>query len=348
MKFEYNEAGDLVCALSRLATREDIRIRKKEMNVTGIPEIEEWVKKLESEIDPFLLSDIDLLVRKLPVTSWIMVKLIKRSPVCLSAEELIRRLNALPPEEFTALARESVSLPPNAAENREDILYFLTESTSRGVTDIDEETDLILSLLKNPAVFLERIKKLYTDFYEGYFINAIEHFHDASEEKFRWHKAAFAEDTNRYLEEVTYQNFSSVFEGYPEPYILYSYFYDFDIYISPGNGILIIGAGTDEFIKSKSFRGKADTLFSILGDKKRLEILRLISKRPWYSSELADYFKITPATMSYHLGKMAEAGFVKLKHGDQKRYYYSLNCESVKDYFDAASRDILGTEEDCE
>lgn len=344
MHIEYNESIDFICAVFRTAHRKHIRDRKKELGLEGIPQIEKWVTELEDTLNPFLLSDIDLLVRKLPVTTWNLIKLAKTPYLCTSAEEFIERLTSIRQEDFILSVKESISLKHDEEITRERILYKLTETTSDALVRPEEESEMILALLKNPGAFLERIKNLYREFYETIFSKSSNMFSEILNEKLDWHKQKLSEQPLKYLDEITRQIFSAVFDDGEEPELFLSFFYDFDIYASTCNNIMIIGAGTDEIIKSKSNRKKADLLFSVLGDNKRLELLRLIAKRPWYSSELAEHFKITPATMSYHLNKMVSAGFVKLYHGDQKRYYYTLNKESVGEYFRAAADDILGSE----
>jgi DNA-binding transcriptional ArsR family regulator len=342
---EYNESIDLICAVFRVANRKQLRGSKKELNLEGIPQIEEWVKDLESRLNPFLLSDIDLLARKIPITTWNMIKLARTPDLCPTAEDFLQRLSNLSDDQFLHNAKESVSLKDDEEFSREIILKKLTETTSNAMIEPEEESEMILSMLKNPGTFLQRIKILYNEFYDGPFKASQNQFGKLIEKKLNWHRNMLKTDATAYLDEITRQIYSSFFDEGAEPDLFLSFYYDFDFYLSSCNNIMVIGAGTDEIIESRSNRNKADILFSILGDKKRLELLRLISQRPWYSSELADYFGITPATMSYHLNKMVSTGFVKLHHGEQKRYYYTLNKESVRAYFRAASGDILGMED---
>jgi len=345
MEIINNEAADLICAVFRMANRVNMRERKKELGLEGLPQVEEWAKQLENTINPFLLSDIDLLIRKLPTTTWSMIKLSRTPRLCKSCEEFLDRLTELKAEDYLEDVREILSLKKDEPANREKIIYNLTETTSDSMLNPEEEAEMILSMLNNPEAFLERIKKMYRDFHDGPFRESQALFRDLFRKKMEWHKKSLKTDAAAYLDEITRQIYSSFFKKEAEPDLFLSVYYDFDIYVSTCNNMIVIGAGTDEIIKSRSNRNKADVLFDILGDKKRLQLLRLISQRPWYSSELAEHFGITPATMSYHLNKMVSAGFAVLQHGDQKRYYYSLNRESMREYLKAANSDILGMED---
>ncbi|MBI9107521.1 MAG: winged helix-turn-helix transcriptional regulator [Spirochaetales bacterium] len=348
MEIKHNEAADLICAVFRLANRGNLRERKKDLGLEGLPQVEEWVEELENTLNPFLLSDVDLLVRKLSITSWNMVKLTRTPQPCMTSGDFLKRLSALNVEEYLSYVREMLSLSDEEPASQEKIIYALSETTSDTMVNPEEESEMILSMLKSPGAFLERIKNMYREFHEGPFKESQKRFRKLLEEKMEWHNNALKTDSTSYLDEITRQIYSTFFKKGPEPELFLSVYYDFDLYISTHNNMIVIGAGTDEIIKSKSNRTKTDVLFNILGDKKRLELLHLTSQRPWYSSELAEHFGITPATMSYHLNKMVSAGFVKLQHGDQKRYYYSINKDSLRDYLKAAALDLLGAEDSNE
>jgi len=70
-------------------------------------------------------------------------------------------------------------------------------------------------------------------------------------------------------------------------------------------------------------------LFKALGHPARLLILNLIRSTPRHGEELATILRLKPATISHHLGKLAEAGLVKSKR-DQYYQTYSLAGDAFK------------------
>ncbi|HBT46764.1 MAG TPA: ArsR family transcriptional regulator [Peptococcaceae bacterium] len=66
-------------------------------------------------------------------------------------------------------------------------------------------------------------------------------------------------------------------------------------------------------------------IFRALGDPTRREIMRLLGQRDMTAGEIADYFNLTKATISHHLGVLKEAGLVL---GERQGQYivYSLNA----------------------
>ena len=68
-------------------------------------------------------------------------------------------------------------------------------------------------------------------------------------------------------------------------------------------------------------------LFKCLGDKTRLQILKSLAKEDMYVELLSERIGLTPATISFHLKKLEEAGAVFSR---KEQYYtvYSLNRET--------------------
>lgn len=72
---------------------------------------------------------------------------------------------------------------------------------------------------------------------------------------------------------------------------------------------------------------EAIKLFKCLADRSRLQILKSLSKEDMYVERLAERLDLTPATISFHLKKLADAGAVT---SYRSQYYtmYSL-CRNV-------------------
>jgi DNA-binding transcriptional ArsR family regulator len=69
-------------------------------------------------------------------------------------------------------------------------------------------------------------------------------------------------------------------------------------------------------------------LFEALADDTRLRILRHLSERQMYLTELAEHLKLTKATTRHHMVRMRAAGLVTL-HMRDNLSYYSLNQEML-------------------
>lgn len=65
---------------------------------------------------------------------------------------------------------------------------------------------------------------------------------------------------------------------------------------------------------------EAITLFKCLADKSRLQILKSLAMEDMYVELLAQRLDLTPATISFHLKKLAQAGAVR----SYKNQYYTM------------------------
>ena len=85
---------------------------------------------------------------------------------------------------------------------------------------------------------------------------------------------------------------------------------------------------------------EAIALFKALADKSRLQILKSLALEDMYVERLAQRLELTPATISFHMKKLEDAGAVR-SYKDQYYTMYSINREifrgSVLELIRAAS-----------
>lgn len=81
---------------------------------------------------------------------------------------------------------------------------------------------------------------------------------------------------------------------------------------------------------------QAITLFKCLADKSRIQILKSLMEKDMYVSLLSERLSLTPATVSFHLKKLMDAGAITSR---KEQYYtiYSINDE----VFNVSILDIL-------
>lgn len=89
---------------------------------------------------------------------------------------------------------------------------------------------------------------------------------------------------------------------------------------------------------------KLSTMFKMLSDETRLEILHSICKKPMYGLELAEVFSISAPTVSYHMRKLGMGGFTE-SYFDGGRTYYRANTENIKRFI-KSFEDFLSSETD--
>ena len=65
-------------------------------------------------------------------------------------------------------------------------------------------------------------------------------------------------------------------------------------------------------------------LLDLLGNENRRRILRLLSRKPCYVTEISEYLGVSPKAVIDHLRKLEEAGLVESHVDDGRRKYFSI------------------------
>ena len=65
-------------------------------------------------------------------------------------------------------------------------------------------------------------------------------------------------------------------------------------------------------------------LLDLLGNENRRRILRLLSRKPCYVTEVSEYLGVSPKAVIGHLRKLEEAGMVESHVDDGRRKYFSI------------------------
>ena len=76
------------------------------------------------------------------------------------------------------------------------------------------------------------------------------------------------------------------------------------------------------------------------GDASRLEILRLIKKKPMYNLEIAEQLGLTAATMSHHMSVLLTCGFVGVTKHESKVYYH-IESEAVRRFIKSLEKTFV-------
>jgi len=333
-----NEAVDFIFALRRFG------IRNKQINVDypSMIEIENWCKEYETKLSPFLLNDISLLVDKTILITLYLMNKIHETPNIQSAEDL---LNFLKKITATTFKEEVISkfIHYETSDLSVDKIYdiIFNDGLHPGY-DLREEAEIIYGVLLEPEGFLNRLEVTYSQFYKLVYAPSKKTFEKIENEKFLWHEKRFFDNPKSYLKNLGLNSFLKKYPNTESCTFYFSLFADNDLFSLWDSKTIVIGGATDSRIIQQSAKTKSDLFFSCLGDAKRLEIMRLTAQRPWYSTELATYFNLKPATLSYHLNKLVEADLLNMTNGEAKRFYYTLNRDAISSYLNFVSQDLLG------
>ncbi|MDZ7688231.1 MAG: ArsR family transcriptional regulator [Halobacteriales archaeon] len=66
-------------------------------------------------------------------------------------------------------------------------------------------------------------------------------------------------------------------------------------------------------------------LLDILGNENRRNILRLLSRKPCYVTEISEYIGVSPKAVIDHLEMLEEAGLVESRVDEKRRKYFHIS-----------------------
>lgn len=66
-------------------------------------------------------------------------------------------------------------------------------------------------------------------------------------------------------------------------------------------------------------------LLDILGNENRRSILRLLSQKPCYVTEISEYIGVSPKAVIDHLEMLEESGLVESRVDDRRRKYFNIS-----------------------
>ncbi|MFB6235569.1 MAG: ArsR/SmtB family transcription factor [Halopenitus sp.] len=66
-------------------------------------------------------------------------------------------------------------------------------------------------------------------------------------------------------------------------------------------------------------------LLDLLGNENRRRILRLLSHKPCYVTEISEYLGVSPKAVIDHLRKLEDAGLIESTTDDQRRKYFHIS-----------------------
>lgn len=349
IKIEYNRALEFIAAIYKYGTHklQEINWNSKEfqedsakglLDYAPSKDVKEWLKYVDDSISPFFMNNLLFIKAKFP---WILDFCFESVILEDFKEpyELIQFLKEVDSMEiiYAIFDRYSLDIPFESED--EELKNALTNQYSL-------ETALLFIQIKNrPEKFKSEILETFEMFYELYYEPFEEKVYSFMEKRCANHNSIFQEDPMYFCNAIGLGDYSKILSDGKELRLFVSFFIDlgFIHYYIENTFIMEFGHFIEPRLNNKLSREKCKTLFKALSDEKRLEIIKVTSERPWYNKELADYFNLTTATLSYHINLLLELGILNFEPSISNRYYYTTNKDNLKKLLEMAYNEIIGS-----
>lgn len=346
-KIEYNNAVEFVCSILKYTnniTRQvhwntpDLEkdVAKDIMDFSPNEKVKEWLKYVDDNISPFLRNDIMFVASETYRLPDICFHLILMQDI-KEPLELIEAIKSLDLSIMIKIAYKFYDLKA-PLDNEEILRASLIENYS------NEISTSFLHFKNHTQEYKDRMIEVLLSFYKGFYQYLEETVYNYMKQRLVFYNDLFEKDPIYFINTVGIGDYSKAIEMHNHIILYMSFFIDMGILYFTFEDTLVMYCGQtiEHKFESRKKHDSYKALFKALSDDKRLEILKLTSIRPWYNKELADHFKLTTATLSYHLNLLLDFEILNFEPSIiNNRYYYTTNKENLKKLFDAALEDLL-------
>ncbi|WP_352420836.1 winged helix-turn-helix domain-containing protein [Proteiniborus sp.] len=346
-KIEYNKAIEFIGAVFKYGTNKQQQnnwnskelqgdLSKGLLDFSPSKYVKDWLKHVDENISPFLRNDIVFIVAKVPgVLDFCFELAVKKD--LNGPQELIKSLKDIGSIKIIQTIFENYNLDMPFESENEIIKNALISLYN------EEISSLFMQIKNHPEEFKNKVIEAFKTFYELYYKPYEDKVYDIMDRRCIEHNKLFHEDPLYFLNTIGIGDYSKIVVEDKALRMFVSFYVDIGLfhYIIDDVFILFFGHTIEHRFENKLNQEKCKALFKALSDEKRLEIIKITSKRPWYNKELADYFNLTTATLSYHLNLLLDLGILNFEPSFNNRYYYTTNKEHLKKLFEMAFNEIV-------
>lgn len=346
-KIEYNKAVEFIGAILKYSSNTvqqsystnkdfDSDSIKRMLDFSPSKEVKDWIKYINDNISPFLQNDIIFITKKVYGLLDICFDLITKQDLN-DPLEMIEAIKSLDNSILVKMSYEYYDL---------DIPLDSPDTTLKSVlleNYPEEIASTFMQIKSHPEEYKEHIIKSFKSFYDLFYQPFEESTYNHMQETLKSHNELFQKDPLNFINTIGLGDYSKVVDQYAEMKIYVSFYIDLGLFyfFLDDEFILFYGQTIEEKFESKKTQDTYKALFKAVSDDRRLEIIKMTSKRPWYNKELADHFNLSTATLSYHLNLLLNLGILNFEPSINNRYYYSTNKENLLKLFDIALKGLL-------
>lgn len=344
--FTVNPSLEFIYAINFVANKEALYKFYSDFNFVPTEEFKQTVEEMAGNLSRYIQSELKFFFQWEPVKHT-LGRILERHSDIDSVSAFIALIEQMHENELLfylanqALYGINSDIELNWNKN-DDMIARITAN----ITDMDEDSTVdkerLMECIENPMEIKSRLILLLKQFYEkSYKPVEVQILRELEQAKSRYERLFRDEYTffeDEYLKALQNSAFANLI-------IHISYFIQIRVWsfdIKPYKDIQWISLGIySEFYPRKKFiKAKVQNFIKILSDKKRFEMIELLSKKPHYVYELAAELELTSPTVCYHLNYMVDLNLVSLERENTKTYY-TLNKEMVRELLCNASAILL-------
>jgi DNA-binding transcriptional ArsR family regulator len=294
------------------------------------PFVEELITETYKDLSPLMKADLKLFYRDsalIPYTlisNWVIGQ-------ASSYREFRNQFKNMDADSMIHLLLTSESEDAQENETEEEAFIRLEEQMETLESDY-RILESYRELKKFPDETMNRFRHFLDQFYYTYFEKAENKIESFLQEKVKEHREIYLNDEDFFKKsivkvsfddictsDVTYQFTVGYLNGASQSY------HPTDCQVFCYYGYL-----NEKFLDPGYYDRQIIEFFKMLADETRLKMLRMMVKKSWYTSEMAEELGINKATVSYHMKMFTRFNIVDISLGKNKRIYYKADRENIE------------------
>jgi DNA-binding transcriptional ArsR family regulator len=351
IKFQINPCLEFACALRTVGKKEELLKMAREMNFNINNKDKEMLDKLEKGISKYIRSEMEYFfeICSIEVLIAAFVADYDNFRDVQSLLNFIENTNETILFKYLGGVFIFEQLPKFNLEwdSAKDDLGRMREYVESSEIQQVEIKERLLECFNNPEETKQRLCFLFRQFYD----KAYKPLEEVVLQEIENTEVRYRELMNRNPQEFVekyFFNFFKVEEGNWEfqftihiSLLLQAYFWNINLHdYRKEQGWVILGARVYEFYFDKEAKDRVDRFLKVLSDKRRIDIIKLLSYKPYYGYEIAAKLSLTPATVNYHMGFLMDAKIISFDR-EENKVYYSLNKDKIRELLNETGSILL-------
>lgn len=347
--FHDSTAYDFLAALFRLHNKnqrvgnlaEELMVKERfKLN----EDIKNWIEETEPKLSGALRESLDIFFN---AETFFGMCLTYRIPAydLKTSEDFIRHIEGLDSRSLLwdfiqtgysdALYADEASFRANVLADEKEAVKFINTH----VQIPSRQKWELLQFFMNPDTMKEKLLELFRWFNANVYSGIVQQVETITRHSIQEIRKKLDKYGDEYLKLFTQTEYGKLKQDH-KIVIAVSYFYEIAILVSAKNhlnlDLYMVGFMYDELIIAANHTLLSNLrMFKALADETRLNILKLLCRRPWYGHELAQELKLSNSTVSYHISMLTLSGFISVNRVEN-RTYYSADIEAVKQVINVA------------
>lgn len=353
--FAYNEAIELIVSMGMIACEGELTFMAEDLKIQMDPLVAAYYEDARVRLSPHSYRELQFFFNYNffhKALDFAFYESICTCPDPQTAEAWIERLEQRPAEQVVAEMVYGVYsdkleelLEGNDWEEVKKDVPLMSELVARTKPqpEVAGAQGPLLECLAFPEETKLRYMQLLRQFYKDVFTYWKERLQMESEQATLHYEALFLADPVRFIRDIN-KNEPAL---YDEPTTFHISFFSqvgnhfLNFWTEAGKvGWVIFGVLNDRVYGPAADREKTELFLKAFSDKRRLDFLLLLKKRPHYGQEIAAALGITPAAVNYHSNFLFFLDLLEIKREDH-RLYYHLRIDRLRELLALTAKVML-------